>query len=156
MLIPTGSQAGREHEEAFIAIPIISCLPQNQHRLNERELQHLPRRNVDPARGSEVEDDDVIFISSTLARQDVENAVRNSRQSDCRICLCEYTAGEELRVLPCLHDFHAECVGRWLQQSPSCPICRADTKPDRRDQPEVCTHTHTHTHINAPQHTVTV
>uniref|UniRef100_A0AAY4BPN5 RING-type domain-containing protein n=1 Tax=Denticeps clupeoides TaxID=299321 RepID=A0AAY4BPN5_9TELE len=99
--IPTGNHAGlltgQDHEHPGFVIPVTSDLLQRQH---ESEIHRLSTRSFDPA--------------------------GNSRQSDCRICLCEYTAGEELRVLPCLHDFHAECVGRWLQQSPSCPICRAD------------------------------
>lgn len=46
---------------------------------------------------------------------------------DCAVCLAEYAAGDEVRVLPaCGHGFHRECVDRWLlTRAPTCPVCRA-------------------------------
>ncbi|XP_066552879.1 E3 ubiquitin-protein ligase RLIM-like [Amia ocellicauda] len=46
----------------------------------------------------------------------------------CQICLTEYTEGEELCTLPCLQDYHGQCVDHWLQENTSCPICRWDVK----------------------------
>ncbi|KAG1361931.1 putative RING-H2 finger protein ATL72 [Cocos nucifera] len=45
----------------------------------------------------------------------------------CPVCLGDYAAGEEVRVLPkCGHMFHKDCIDRWLiSRSSSCPICRA-------------------------------
>lgn len=42
----------------------------------------------------------------------------------CAVCLCEYEEGEELKILPCLHRFHAECVDTWLRNSATCPVCK--------------------------------
>jgi hypothetical protein len=42
----------------------------------------------------------------------------------CTICLTEYHVDDLLKTLPCLHDFHAECLDSWLFRSNSCPICR--------------------------------
>uniref|UniRef100_A0A0E0EUA0 RING-type E3 ubiquitin transferase n=1 Tax=Oryza meridionalis TaxID=40149 RepID=A0A0E0EUA0_9ORYZ len=46
---------------------------------------------------------------------------------DCAVCLAEYAAGDEVRVLPaCGHGFHRECVDRWLlTRASTCPVCRA-------------------------------
>ncbi|KAH3758998.1 E3 ubiquitin-protein ligase SDIR1 [Pelomyxa schiedti] len=44
----------------------------------------------------------------------------------CPICLDNLQAGEKVKVLPCLHQFHAECVDRWLVIKPHCPICKFD------------------------------
>ncbi|KAG8369296.1 hypothetical protein BUALT_Bualt15G0136600 [Buddleja alternifolia] len=47
------------------------------------------------------------------------------KYSDCAICLAEYAAGEEIRVLPqCGHGFHVTCIDTWLGSHSSCPSCR--------------------------------
>eukprot|EP00741_Cyanophora_paradoxa_P020727 tig00021293_g20007.t1 len=49
--------------------------------------------------------------------------------TQCAICLCEYEAGEELRVLPCRHSFHDACIVPWLQRSTCCPLCKKSLVP---------------------------
>ncbi|CAK8569207.1 unnamed protein product [Lathyrus sativus] len=45
--------------------------------------------------------------------------------SDCAICLSEFAAGDEIRVLPqCGHGFHVSCIDAWLRSHSSCPSCR--------------------------------
>ena len=54
-------------------------------------------------------------------------------EATCVICQEEYKAGEQLSVLPaCAHTFHEACVGRWLQDKASCPMCQRDVKGDLR------------------------
>eukprot|EP00922_Rhytidocystis_sp_ex-Travisia-forbesii_P045369 GHVS01067689.1.p3 GENE.GHVS01067689.1~~GHVS01067689.1.p3 ORF type:complete len:147 (+),score=20.91 GHVS01067689.1:1309-1749(+) len=40
----------------------------------------------------------------------------------CLICLCEYEHNELLRILPCGHGFHAQCVDVWLATRAVCPL----------------------------------
>lgn len=48
----------------------------------------------------------------------------------CAICMQDYKEGDELRILPCKHEFHTGCVDKWLPMKKICPLCRHDiTKP---------------------------
>uniref|UniRef100_A0A0E0M3W0 RING-type E3 ubiquitin transferase n=1 Tax=Oryza punctata TaxID=4537 RepID=A0A0E0M3W0_ORYPU len=58
---------------------------------------------------------------------DDETSSSDEEGGECAVCLAEYAAGDEVRVLPaCRHGFHRECVDRWLlTRAPTCPVCRA-------------------------------
>ena len=43
---------------------------------------------------------------------------------ECTICQVEYKLGDRLVKLPCSHDYHKDCVVKWLKQRDSCPMCR--------------------------------
>ena len=52
----------------------------------------------------------------------------------CSICTEDFTKGEEVRVLPCNHKFHPDCVDPWLLNvSGTCPLCRIDLRPQASD-----------------------
>ncbi len=54
----------------------------------------------------------------------------------CAICMQDYQFGDELRVLPCKHEFHVGCVDQWLVLKKTCPFCRRDvTNPDAAPEP---------------------
>ena len=45
--------------------------------------------------------------------------------TECVICLSDFTAGERVRLLPkCHHGFHVRCIDKWLSTHSSCPKCR--------------------------------
>mmetsp|Transcript_7671 Transcript_7671/g.11293 ORF Transcript_7671/g.11293 Transcript_7671/m.11293 type:complete len:215 (-) Transcript_7671:1569-2213(-) len=44
----------------------------------------------------------------------------------CAICMDGYASTEGVRVLKCSHSFHKDCVGVWLSQCKSCPVCRCE------------------------------
>lgn len=45
-------------------------------------------------------------------------------QSQCMVCLSDFSADEEVRKLPCCHIFHANCIDEWLRRCTDCPICK--------------------------------
>jgi E3 ubiquitin-protein ligase ATL10/75/76/77/78 len=48
-----------------------------------------------------------------------------SLDTECVICLSEFTKGEKVRILPkCNHGFHVRCIDKWLKEHSSCPKCR--------------------------------
>jgi hypothetical protein len=46
-------------------------------------------------------------------------------ENNCLICLEPKEVNQEVRLLPCFHDFHRECIDKWLSESCSCPIDKA-------------------------------
>ena len=45
----------------------------------------------------------------------------------CAICLEEFEHKEKVRVLPCGHKFHGDCLVPWLtERHASCPLCKMD------------------------------
>ncbi|XP_020228460.1 uncharacterized protein LOC109809532 [Cajanus cajan] len=45
----------------------------------------------------------------------------------CYICLAEYEEGDQIRVLPCFHEYHKSCVDKWLKEIHGvCPLCRGN------------------------------
>lgn len=45
---------------------------------------------------------------------------------ECCICLKEYDAETAIVRTPCNHIMHKDCLGKWLQASRHCPLCRQD------------------------------
>ncbi|XP_042496453.1 E3 ubiquitin-protein ligase SIS3 [Macadamia integrifolia] len=50
--------------------------------------------------------------------------------SECPICLEEFSVGNEVRGLPCAHNFHVECIDEWLRLNVKCPRCRCSVFPN--------------------------
>lgn len=46
----------------------------------------------------------------------------------CSICICEFEQDDVLRMLPCLHRYHKDCVDKWLSINRLCPTCNTDVK----------------------------
>ncbi|CAJ2640833.1 E3 ubiquitin-protein ligase SDIR1 isoform X1 [Trifolium pratense] len=66
--------------------------------------------------------------SAEQKTQDNSKAVGNTKASDdeltCSVCLEQVNVGDVLRSLPCLHQFHANCIDPWLRQQGTCPVCK--------------------------------
>lgn len=43
---------------------------------------------------------------------------------NCAVCLEQFHKKQCLRVLPCLHEFHRDCVDPWLLLQQTCPLCK--------------------------------
>ncbi|KAD2805628.1 hypothetical protein R6Q59_029322 [Mikania micrantha] len=64
---------------------------------------------------------------------------------DCAICLTEFTAGDEIRVLPrCGHGFHATCIDKWFGYHSSCPYCRQILAPPPKPGSKSCGESQSH------------
>lgn len=47
------------------------------------------------------------------------------REKECPVCM-EVLAGGTACVEPCKHEFHSDCIGKWRDQSDTCPMCRSE------------------------------
>lgn len=65
-----------------------------------------------------------------LRTQKFQPAQFAPEDSSCCICLNEYELLQELRVLPCSHHFHKDCVDEWLLVNSTCPTCRTSIFDD--------------------------
>ncbi|KAL0979004.1 hypothetical protein UPYG_G00179190 [Umbra pygmaea] len=43
---------------------------------------------------------------------------------NCAVCLEQFNNNQCIRVLPCLHEFHRDCVDPWLLLQHTCPLCK--------------------------------
>ena len=57
---------------------------------------------------------------------DVSSA--GDEHSSCMVCLCDFEDGDTLKIVPCFHKFHQECIDRWLLQKAECPVCKASAR----------------------------
>ncbi|KAL9231378.1 hypothetical protein vseg_006614 [Gypsophila vaccaria] len=60
---------------------------------------------------------------------DISINIGNSKESSedeltCSVCLEQVNVGELIRSLPCLHQYHANCIDPWLRQQGTCPVCK--------------------------------
>lgn len=44
----------------------------------------------------------------------------------CIICQYEYKLREKVKLLPCKHIFHPECIDEWLKNEKKCPFCKSE------------------------------
>jgi hypothetical protein len=69
-----------------------------------------------------------------LFDEDRADAACDSMCNVCGVCLADFEDGDELRVLPCSHRFHKECIDHWLlESSPACPVDKRDLRSPKED-----------------------
>lgn len=107
--------------------------PKNDERVNvtedaPRHLDTIPESPTDPTTrlrdaDSPVARDQASVNSSTpgLGQANTDNG--SVEALGCSICTDDFTLGEDVRVLPCDHRFHPQCVDPWLVNvSGTCPL----------------------------------
>ncbi|KAG0037427.1 hypothetical protein BGZ82_002568 [Podila clonocystis] len=75
----------------------------------------------------------LIPVPDVASEEISDTKLENSESSEelCSICLGEYELDDRIRILPCDHEYHAECVDIWLtHKSTHCPLCKHDLLND--------------------------
>jgi hypothetical protein len=52
------------------------------------------------------------------------NNNNNIINKKCSICLNTYLLDQKVRILPCMHYYHSNCIDIWFKDSSKCPICQ--------------------------------
>ena len=87
--------------------------------------------------------DDKIINKIDLCAFDSGGLTRySSEKAECRcpICLENFAEGEEIRVMPCQHQYHRCCLDKWLKIKAVCPICNMNIKDkflEDADSPDI-------------------
>lgn len=50
-------------------------------------------------------------------------------KEECIICQDKFQNKEKIRILPCEHCFHVQCIDQWLIENKTCPCCKKEIKP---------------------------
>jgi len=58
--------------------------------------------------------------------EDVLGHGRRLYATECAICLEAWEPVDKIKVTPCKHAFHEECLARWLKDADTCALCRQD------------------------------
>lgn len=99
---------------------------------------------------------------NSLPKNRYDPETRGPNDADlCAICLDDFVVGEELRKLPCKHEFHVGCIDPWLlTRKRFCPVCKSDSCPDcyrtsanvpANASDEVASNTQAHMDVTIPE-----
>ncbi|GLA42163.1 hypothetical protein AnigIFM63309_010491 [Aspergillus niger] len=88
---------------------------------------HQPQTEAPPTESQEEKQSDAPAAETTTEHPNFS----------CPICTDDFVKGQDLRVLPCNHQFHPECIDPWLVNvSGTCPLCRIDLNPPQQEGEE--------------------
>ena len=83
--------------------------------LSEEQVMALPEFKYDAS-----------FDEENPSSDELKNMeMKKMCSSTCSICIDDFEKDEMLRVLPCGHMYHTECILPWLTtRAPNCPLCK--------------------------------
>ncbi|GER29195.1 RING/U-box superfamily protein [Striga asiatica] len=66
------------------------------------------------------------FITSSAACPNLRDETDPDEQINfCVICQTEYEPGEKIGTVECGHEYHKDCINKWLLIKNTCPICKS-------------------------------
>ncbi|KAG8674360.1 hypothetical protein FPOAC2_00374 [Fusarium poae] len=102
----------------------------------QRTTSHVDDTQRSDAVTAAARDTDAVSAAARTSSSP-EGAGDETSGQQCSICTEDFKVGEDVRVLPCKHQFHPACVDPWLiNVSGTCPLCRYDLRPGKGAAPE--------------------
>ena len=91
-------------------------------------LEMLNDFDDDSESSSDSEEEEEVTVEKPLYKYVFKQPKDLPDDWQCAVCFCEHQEDVVLHPEKC-HSFHRECLARWLDEKPSCPICRRCVTP---------------------------
>lgn len=95
----------------------------NSQLLRHDSLSIHLHRNLPIRHARSITTEDLDRSTSSYLHSPVP-ATASNEPSRCSICLAHLTGGDKVRLLPCMHFYHQDCIDPWIMQQNHCPVCR--------------------------------
>jgi len=128
-------QKGKYGEFKFKARDLVKMMSVGQARLARRasvDEEGIPKCDSPCVKENRVF---ASFLSgkvtkNTIVRTYDEESLLNIKKENplCSICLTDITLNK--KELGCKHNFHKQCIDKWLEKKSNCPICRKEVIED--------------------------
>ncbi|ORX85164.1 hypothetical protein K493DRAFT_341833 [Basidiobolus meristosporus CBS 931.73] len=118
------------HKGYLDSLPIL-LYNSEQHKTLQR-YSHVGQQEGPPKLPNTMHTKLMIPPALYLQQDRTTQASHTSIESNpvCAICLEDFVDGEEIRQLPCHHDYHVTCIDPWLTtKSGTCPMCKCRVPP---------------------------
>lgn len=69
------------------------------------------------------DDKNVKFNENFLSIEEIR-VKKNMCEKMCSICIDNLKVNQKVKLLPCNHIFHKNCLFKWAKKSSTCPECR--------------------------------
>ncbi|KAL6718501.1 hypothetical protein ACLMJK_004593 [Lecanora helva] len=135
-IVKFGDKEDDKPEETGRDVELANAAPTNGTANTQEGAEHS-RDQATSSTGNETARDgpDVVTtepapetVATNKDASDPVNAADNGLA--CSVCTDDFVKGQDIRVLPCKHKFHPECIDPWLLNvSGTCPLCRVDLHP---------------------------
>jgi len=114
---------------------------EGEDRRNSMEEEGRPTRRRNPAfiPESEMTYERLLQLDENAVKKGMtEEQIKNFKVNlyvksldglgSCVVCMEEYETGGYLRKLSCKHQFHKECIDKWLEDHITCPTCKKELR----------------------------
>lgn len=111
-------QINQNIRDTIITINTFNTVQTNINNVFHDIYEEYNERYNNEEYNNEEYDDVEVFKGCIITKHDIDPG------STCAICLDSYEDHDEIALSNCKHNFHLECIEKWMFQQRSCPICR--------------------------------